>query len=529
MSPRRPASANGTGADNGASATSTPKRMMRSNRARQMNTTSSNASLSQDELSTEAGTCDTTQAGVDEEVVLDEIVVSGTPKNAKAKNSDLSSQAAVLANSAESPRPLRRSSRASSTSQGGSTALSPSGRGVPIKKQEFLIGIAADDDGKPDELSDPPTVKKRKVEPKPTKRVAFRKSRSKWDNPDEMLTDPNAPLAKANLRELLCSPRAWDILTRGEREKILSKFPDDAEILDPGTPNARPDIAALRNNDNFRHDVARYQEGLSKGFHDSEWIQQAQAAHRSRELGFYDEFMAADFEEKWDMPMPQQPLAGSGVNGNDSRQAGHTPAAEVNDAPIDSGTTVPSEEMADQYRGTNGTAKLQSADILQEHSPEVNVQDQKGDLEGTNDSEAGHANHMSEDEDNKRDRPLGNYDKQVKPAQVETVTTQNSTESDGQKIKDQSHDVEVSSIPSLPTMTEGTEQQRDEKPSEINVTQQVDAVDTAGKNTSADVQAVLTPSQTVEGLANGTQEHQDMNAPSKRNAAEQQHGDKEEI
>ncbi|KAI0194141.1 Asx homology domain-containing protein, partial [Xylaria flabelliformis] len=279
--------------------------MTRSRRARQINTSPSSPSLSKDEISTGAGPCDTTQAGAEEELILDEIVVCAAPKNARAKDVDPSNQAAASKNSAETPKPLKRTSRTPSISQGGSAFPSPSGRGVPIKKQDFPVGIAADDDGKPDELSDPPTAKKRKVEPKSTKRVTVRKSRSKWENPDEMLTDPNAPLAKANLRELLCSPRAWDILTLKEREKILAKFPDDAEILDSGTANARPDIAALRNNNNFRHDVARYQEGLSKGFHDPEWIQQAQAAHRSREMGFFDEFMATDFEERWGMPMPQ--------------------------------------------------------------------------------------------------------------------------------------------------------------------------------------------------------------------------------
>ncbi|KAI1754525.1 Asx homology domain-containing protein [Xylaria castorea] len=512
MPPRRPVSTNGTGGDDSAPATSTPKRMMRSHRVRQMNTTGS-TSLSQDELSIEVGTCDTTQAGVDKEVILDEIVVSATPKNARAKDVDLSSQAVAFNNSAETPRRLRRSSRTSSISQGGSAVLSPSGRGVPVKKQDFPIGIAADDDGKPDELSDPPTAKKRKVEPKPTKRVALRKNRSKWDNPDEMLTDPHAPLAKANLRELLCNPRAWDILTREEREKILAKFPDDAEILDPGTPNARPDIGALRNNNNFRHDVARYQEGLSKGFHDPEWIEQAQTAHRSREMGFYDEFMATDFEERWDMPVPQQPYDGPKMNGNGSRQADRASDGEVNDTTIELKTIVPSEDMTGQGQGKNGTAEFQSVGILHEKSPKVNVQDRNDDIDNTNGSKIEHVNHISKAENREGNQLLESDDKQAGPTQVEAVTTQNSTDSGDQKIKNHSHDVEVSSIPSLPAATEGTEKQHEEKPFEINVTQEVDAVEATGKNTSAGVQAVATLTQTVEGLANGIQEHQDGNVP----------------
>ncbi|KAI0437688.1 Asx homology domain-containing protein [Xylaria telfairii] len=519
MPSRRPTSTNGTGADNGASATSTPKRMMRSYRVHQMNTAPGNTSSAQDELSIEVETRNTTREGVDEEVVLDEIVVvSTTPKNAKSKDLDSRSQAVAL--SAETPRLLRRTRRASSISQGGSAAPSPSGRGVTIKKQDFPIGIAADDDGKPDELLDPPITKRRKIEPKPTQRVAFRKSRSKWDNPDEMLTDPSSPLVNANLRDLVCNPKAWDILTREEREKILAKFPDDTEILDTGTPNARPDIAALRNNNNFRNDVARYQEGLSKGFHDPEWIQQAQAAHRSRELGFYDEFMATDFEEKWDMPMPQQPHAGPEAGGNSSGHTGDTSEGAANDAPIVSEMVVPSEEKTDQDPGTSGMAEPQPADMLQEYSSKINVQDQKGDLKDTIGGEPGHAGHVSEDE-YKGDQLRGSNNEQAGPTQVEAVTTQNSTESDGQKIEDRSHDAKVSSAPTLPAVTEGTE-----KPSEINVIQQVDAAEDAGKHTDTNVPAPVAIPQPIECPANGPQEHQDGNAPSKNEAVEHQRGDK---
>ncbi|KAI1745833.1 Asx homology domain-containing protein [Xylaria scruposa] len=465
MPPRKTPLANRTRSDDSASVTITPKRMTRSQRARQMNTTPVSVSLSKDELNTGVGPCDTTtQAGTEEEVILDEIIVSAAPRNARAKDVDPGSQALAFKYSAETPRPLRRSSRTPSISQGGSAFPSSSGRGVPIKKQDFPVGIAADDDGKPDELSDPPTAKKRKVEPKSTKRVA-RKSRSKWDNPDEMLTNPNAPLAKANLRELLCSPKTWDILTQEEREKILAKFPDDAEILDPDTPDARPDIAALRNNNNFRHDVARYQEGLSQGFHDPEWIQQAQAAHRSREMGFYDEFMATDFEERWGMPMPQQSYVGS--NGNGSRQASHASDGEVNDTHIELKT---SEDMINQSQGDNNTVDFQSAGIRHENSPEANVRDRNDSFDSTNGNKIENANDISEAENKGGDQLPGSNHKQASLDQVKAVTTQHPPASGDQEIKDHSRGVEVSSIPSLPTVTERAGQQHEEKPLEINAT-----------------------------------------------------------
>ncbi|KAI0866073.1 Asx homology domain-containing protein [Xylaria cubensis] len=516
MPPRRTPLANGTRGDDSASVTSTPKRMTRSRRARQINTSPSSPSLPKDEINTGVGPCDTTQAGAEEEVILDEIVVCAAPKNAKAKDVDPSNQAAASKNSAETPKPLKRPSRTPSISQGGSAFPSPSGRGVPIKKQDFPVGIAADDDGKPDELSDPPTAKKRKVEPKSTKRVTVRKSRSKWENPDEMLTDPNAPLAKANLRELLCSPRAWDILTLKEREKILAKFPDDAEILDSGTANARPDIAALRNNNNFRHDVARYQEGLSKGFHDPEWIQQAQAAHRSREMGFFDEFMATDFEERWGMPMPQQPYAESEMNENGSRQASHTSDGEVNDIHFELKT---SEDIKDQGQEKNSTAELQSAGIRHEKSAEVNVRDRNDSFDGTNGNKIENVNHIPEAESKEGDQLPGSNGKQAAPNQVEAVTTQDLPDSGDHKIKDLSREIEVSTIPSLATVTEGTRQQYEEKPLKINAAQEVNSVS---------VQDVVTPTKTVEGLANGIQAHQNGNAPLEGKATEQQHHDKRE-
>lgn len=199
--PSKAASANDADVDSRAPPTNTPKRTVRSYRIRQENTTLGNASPSHDELDISAGVGDTDQIRAEDEVVLDEIVVFGTPQNANIKGVDLNSQSAIAGNPAQNSTMLRRSSRASSSiSQSGSSTLSPSGKGVTIKKQDFVVSIAADDDGKPDELSDVPASKKRKVDVHPTKRVAFRKSRSKWDNCDEVLTDPNSPLVNAKLR-----------------------------------------------------------------------------------------------------------------------------------------------------------------------------------------------------------------------------------------------------------------------------------------------------------------------------------------
>ncbi|RYP37359.1 hypothetical protein DL768_010873 [Monosporascus sp. mg162] len=167
---------------------------------------------------------------------------------------------------------------------------------TPIKSQAYVAGPADKDE---DELAaEQPAIKIIKLSD------SARKSRSKYDKPEEMLTNPRSPLASTRLRDLLCNPKAWDLLGPQERKQVLAKFPDQQEILDAGTEEARPDVASLRNNNNFRHDAARYQDNLRKGKHDPEWIRQAQAAHSKREMGGYDEYLATRFEEEWGMKMP---------------------------------------------------------------------------------------------------------------------------------------------------------------------------------------------------------------------------------
>ncbi|KAI0166819.1 Asx homology domain-containing protein [Hypoxylon sp. FL1284] len=163
------------------------------------------------------------------------------------------------------------------------------------------------DPGDTDELaSEAPARKKSKPVIKNVT-VTFRKSRSKFDNPDEMLTNPRAPLAKTKLRDLLCSPQAWDLLSPVEQQRVLALFPDEKEVVGAAEASApqRPDVAALRNNDDFRHDAAQYQDALAKGWHDPEWIRDARHAHEKRCLGAYDEYLADQFEEDWGTEVPE--------------------------------------------------------------------------------------------------------------------------------------------------------------------------------------------------------------------------------
>ncbi|KAI0969715.1 Asx homology domain-containing protein [Xylaria arbuscula] len=388
MPPRRTSSritsTSKNGANGHATPTGTPKRKMRKiSQNRDKSATPPIADDSSGELDAEVRARQAEQTGPGQEAVLDEIIVSRTPKDANKKVINSRSESPIgNKNGEETSTVLRRSSRTSSISQKPSPAASSLNGNAATKKQELGIDNSGNDDG---DLGasphPPPTSRKRRADPVPGPRVTFRKSRSKWDNPDEMLTNPNSPLVKAKLRELLCSPMAWDVLSPEEREQVLSKFPDDTMILDSGTVDARPDIGALLNSNNFRNDVTRYQEGLGKGYHDPEWIQQAQAAHRSREAGLYDDYMAADFQEKWDMPMPQKLQSGSGTSGSKNHQADTTSEEEAN--------SQPNESKADEQTNHQGACdmyKVPSPEISHAMSIEDSATNQNSNTDDANDS-----------------------------------------------------------------------------------------------------------------------------------------------
>ncbi|KAI0422039.1 Asx homology domain-containing protein [Xylaria grammica] len=459
---------------------------MRSCRTREKGATESNVNRSSlDEPDPSDGARDTKQADLGEEAVRDEIVASNTPQNADLKRVGLNGESAVRSNSPVTPTPLRRSSRTPSISRRRVSTVAPSGRGTTVEKQQDLkTSIFSNGGGKPDRSSLSPTSKKPKVDPKPPPRVTLRKRRSKWDDPDEMLTDPNSPLVDARLRELLCSPKAWDILTREEKERILAKFPDNAEILDHNTPDARPDISALRNNNNFRHDVARYQDGLSRGFHDPEWIRQAQAAHRSREIGGYDDFMAADFEERWEVSMPGWSQTGSRVDTDDGHRPEYALKEPVSNAFIDSNTVVESEDAVNRCEGRSGTSRQESTDPPHKTPTKVSAQGQNDDIGSTDDSKVAPAHHTSQSEDKKNDQAPENSAK-GNQAQVEAVRAQDPTKSDGQQLEDSSRSVGVLSVPSLPDAMEGVQHQSREKEYETTESKQIDAVEST-ENTTAE-------------------------------------------
>ncbi|KAK3327565.1 Asx homology domain-containing protein [Cercophora scortea] len=154
------------------------------------------------------------------------------------------------------------------------------------------------------------------------------RERKKWEAP-YVFTDTRSPLAYANLREMLLLPEAWDLLTPEEKADILSKFPDDRHILNAGTPESCPNRESLRNDDNFRHDCARYCENIAQGRHDEEWLEQAWVAHQRHVRGDFDEHLQKRFEEDWGVKPPSEQL-----NEHPSKR----PRSDENSPTLDTGT-----------------------------------------------------------------------------------------------------------------------------------------------------------------------------------------------
>lgn len=187
---------------------------------------------------------------------------------------------------------------------------------------------ASDDENRPTAQKRKAHSSRKSAEAKKPRRTlpAARKSAQdrKWEAPF-VYTDSKSPLARADLRvRILCPvsevprtpfsdtapqailllPEAWEVLTPEEKQDVLAKFPDETHILDAGTPEARPNLVSLRNDDNFRHDCARYCENLELGRHDEEWLAQAWIAHEKHKRGDFDEFLRRQFEEEWEIALP---------------------------------------------------------------------------------------------------------------------------------------------------------------------------------------------------------------------------------
>ncbi|OBR11890.1 Proline-rich early nodulin [Colletotrichum higginsianum IMI 349063] len=197
---------------------------------------------------------------------------------------------------------------------------------------------------RPVAVTSPSRPAKRKI----TTRVV--KKEPKW-TAAKLLTDPKSPLASADLRTILCQPAAWDILSKEERAEIIALLPAGTRILDPGTDDARPDLDALRNDNNFRHDCATYTNNIAQGKHDPEWLEQAWAARERRRAGDFDGYLKQKFEDEWSCELPE---------GFRPKRDGDKPAK---------GVAVAEEEGKAEAGGVvNDTTTAEEANILEAYS-----------------------------------------------------------------------------------------------------------------------------------------------------------------
>ncbi|KAK4042885.1 Asx homology domain-containing protein [Parachaetomium inaequale] len=204
---------------------------------------------------------------------------------------------------------------------------SPDGK---VEAQEKPIAHDSDEGGQSSTQKRKASISRKSAPAKKVRRVlsAPRKSAQdkKWEAPF-VYTDSKSPLANADLRAILLHPEAWDILTPEERRDVLAKFPDETHVLDAGTQDARPNPVSLRNDDNFRHDCARYCENIELGRHDEEWLSQAWVAHEKHKRGDYDQFLREQFEEDWDTKLPAESKTGDAETDDESKQ-GESPASK---------------------------------------------------------------------------------------------------------------------------------------------------------------------------------------------------------
>lgn len=130
------------------------------------------------------------------------------------------------------------------------------------------------------------------------------------------------------------------MLSADDKRQILSFFPADVHILDPNTPNARPNVTSLSSNDTFRHDAEEYVSNISKGMHDPEWLRQAWVAHQRRATGEFDEFYIRKVEVDWNMDIPYEhrPEHLRGVRGVPSSSVSKGEAPQLG-SPVDTPET----------------------------------------------------------------------------------------------------------------------------------------------------------------------------------------------
>lgn len=175
-----------------------------------------------------------------------------------------------------------------------------------------------------------------------TSKVVVKKARKnadakKWAVPF-VYTDSKSPLVAAPIRDILLHPRAWGVLSAGDRAELAAMLaldrpasvtssspPSPAEAGNSGSQSevvaeARPDLDYLRSDDSFRFDCARYSENVGDGRHDEGWLAESWVAHERRKRGDFREYLAAKLERDWDVKLPQSKEVGEEGGDEDEQE-----------------------------------------------------------------------------------------------------------------------------------------------------------------------------------------------------------------
>ncbi|CAK7229386.1 hypothetical protein SBRCBS47491_007229 [Sporothrix bragantina] len=225
-------------------------------------------------------------------------------------------------------------------------------------------------------------------EPSPSAAVLRRRKQAaaRWQT-DFVLSNTRSPLTHFDLRTLLCQPEAWSALSADEQKEVLLLFPPTTTILDAGTDNARPDVASLKNDNNFRHDCARYRSDLEAGFLNKNWLEEAFEAHAMRQKGLFDGYVLEAFESTWGVSVPAEyrPRVGEETTSRKRSREASVKEDDKGEEPV--------EEMSKEEMNKTTTAETPTQTIEEEtRSPKRQKQDAKAAGQGTGEEEVSVSN-----------------------------------------------------------------------------------------------------------------------------------------
>ena len=114
----------------------------------------------------------------------------------------------------------------------------------------------------------------------------------------------------------------------------------------------------LSNDDDFRHDCARYTENIELGRHDEDWLYQAWTAHEKHKRGDFDGFVRKQVEEEWDVKIPKGEKEGSssGEGESDDSKSSSSSPTSVKNVRVEDDDAAADDAAADSKTGDDDAA-----------------------------------------------------------------------------------------------------------------------------------------------------------------------------